>query len=153
LVLELLAHRPDGHGTQLTAGLEFASKVLRQRSVIFLVSDFLTETTADAGLEHALRRLSAGHDVVPIRLRDPANAELPAVGMLAVVDPESGARTVVNTSRRSVREAHRTRFQRQHERISAILRGASLDVVEIDSRSDYVPPLVALFRRRSRSGA
>jgi uncharacterized protein (DUF58 family) len=153
VVLELLAHRPRGRGTRLTEGLEFTTKVLRQRSVVFVISDFLTEASADRGFEHALRRLSAAHDVVPIRLRDPANAHLPAVGMLAVVDPESGARRVVNTSRRAVRDEHRARFERQHERISSLLRRARLDIVEVDTHADYVPPLVALFRRRSRSGA
>jgi len=153
LVLELLAHRPEARGTRLTEGLEFATKVLRQRSVVFLVSDFLTAGAEGAQLEHALRRLSAGHDVIPVRLRDPANAELPRVGMLAVVDPESGARSVVNTSRRSVREAHRARFARQDERMTMIFRRSRLDVVEVDTREDYVPPLVALFRRRARSGA
>jgi uncharacterized protein (DUF58 family) len=153
LVLELLSHRPAGRGTRLTAGLEYLTKVLRQRTVVFILSDFLLDTSADAGFEHALRRVASRHDVVPIRLVDPANATLPDVGMLGVLDPESGARRIVNTHDPRVREEHARRFERERERIMDMLRGLRLDAVEIDTTRDYVPPMVSLFRRRARGGA
>jgi len=58
--------------TRLTDGLRYASNMLRQRAVVFLISDFLTDPEDDEPFEHALRRLAAEHDVVPIRLTDPA---------------------------------------------------------------------------------
>lgn len=152
LVLDLLSHRPASRGTRLTAALEFAAKILRQRTVVFLVSDFLMDSSRDTGFEHALRRLSGEHDVVPIRLTDPASSNLPNVGMLALLDPESGARKVVNTSSRRIREEHAQRFTRERDRVTAILRGSRLDTVEVTTTEDYVPPLVSLFRRRARGG-
>ncbi len=153
LVLELVSHRPVGRGTRLTSALEYASKVLRQRTIVFLVSDFLLDETRDAGFEHALRRVSAEHDVIPIRLTDPSGETLPDVGMLALFDPESGVRRVVNTRDPRVREQHRRRVGGQRERVTRLLRTTGLDSVEISTTGDYVPPLVALFRRRARSGA
>ncbi len=153
LVLDLLSHRAAERGTRLTAALEFAAKVLRQRTVIFVLSDFLLDVERDRGFEHALHRLSDEHDVIPIRLSDPAAATLPDVGMLALFDPESGRRRVLNTSDGRVREAHRARFAREHERVGALLRGAGVDIVEVDPTGDYVPPLLSLFRRRARAGA
>lgn len=153
LVLDLLRHRPAERGTRLTAALELASKVLRQRTIVFLVSDFLLDGARDDALEHALGRLSAHHDVVPIRLTDPAAASLPDVGMLAVIDPERGVRRVVDTSSPRVREEHRRRFSQQRARVTDMLRGMHLDAAEIVTTEDYVPPLVALFRRRARGGA
>jgi uncharacterized protein (DUF58 family) len=152
LLVELLAHEPVGRGTRLTAALEYSAKVLRQRTVVFLVSDFLLDRERDAGLEHALRRLSAEHDVVPVRLSDPTAGRLPRVGMLAVVDPESGSRRLVNTDDPKVREAHRRRFEDAHAHVGDVLRRTGLDTVEVVTTEDYVPPLVALFRRRSRGG-
>ncbi len=153
LVLDLLSHRAVERGTRLTAALEFAAKVLRQRTVIFVLSDFLLDVERDRGFEHALHRLSDEHDVIPIRLSDPTAATLPDVGMLALFDPESGRRSVLNTSDRRVREAHRARFDREHERVGALLRGAGVEIVEVDPTGDYVPPLLSLFRRRARAGA
>lgn len=151
LVLEILAYRPEGRRTALSAGLAFAEKVLRQRTTVFIVSDFLTSPSADPELAHAFRKLAWDHDVVPIRLTDPAVAELPKVGMLAVTDPESGARRVMNTSRRAVREAHRERIRVARTAVDEVFRDLRLDVVDIDTTEEYLPPLIGFFRRRARA--
>lgn len=151
LVLELLAYRPEGRGTALSAGLRFAEKVLRQRTTVFLISDFLTSEAADAALPHAARKLAWDHDLVPIRLTDPAAAELPNVGLIAVTDPETGERRVVNTGSRRVRAAHRERAESARGGIDSIFRDLRLDVVDIDTTADYLPPLIGFFRRRARA--
>ena len=151
LVLELLAFGPEGQGTRLSEGMSYADKVLRQRTTVFLVSDFLTSPEADPDLPHAIRKLAWDHDVVPVRLHDPAAGELPAVGMLAVTDPESGERRVVNTSRRKVREAHRQRIRRAWEAVDRLFRDLTLDVVDIDTTEEYLPALIGFFHRRARS--
>jgi uncharacterized protein (DUF58 family) len=153
LVLDLLGHHPLGRGTRLTAALEYAAKVLRQRTIVFLISDYLLDPIEEADFEHALRRVSGEHDVVPVRLTDPAGSVLADVGLLALLDPESGVRRVVNTHDPRAREAHAARFQRQRARVGVLLRGLHLDTVEIRTTEDYVPPLLALFRRRARMGA
>ena len=151
LVLELLAFQPEGRGTRLSEGIGFAERVLRQRTTVFLVSDFLTSPGADPDLPHALRKLAWDHDVVPIRLRDPAADTLPDVGMLAVTDPESGARRIVDTGSRRVREAHRARIAGAREALDALFRDLALDVVDIDTTEEYLPPLIGFFHRRART--
>ncbi|MBM4182965.1 MAG: DUF58 domain-containing protein [Gemmatimonadetes bacterium] len=148
LVLEVLSHRPRRRGTKLSAALEYASRVLRRRSVVFLVSDFLTDAEADPALERTMRRVSRQHDLVPIRLTDPAADVLPDVGLLALVDPETGVRRLVNTRSRAARALYEVAKQRQREGISGLFRELRLDAVEIDTRRDYVPPLIHFFRRR-----
>ncbi len=150
LVLDLLSYRPAGRGTRLSSALEYAAKVLRHRTVIFLVSDFLIDQWRDAGFEHAARRLSREHDLVPIRLTDPASSALPDVGMLALLDPESGERHLVNTSDPRVRRDYSARFEHQRDWVTSTLRGLRLDTVEVTTPDDYVPPLLAFFRRRAR---
>lgn len=151
LVLEILAYRPEGRGTRLSEGIGYAEKVLRQRTTVFVVSDFLTSPSADPDLLHAMRKLAWDHDVVPVRLTDPAAATLPSVGMLAVTDPETGHRRVMNTSRRKVREEHRLAVQRSREEVDAIFRDLRLDVVDIDTTREYLPPLIGFFRSRARA--
>lgn len=151
MVLELLALRPEGRGTRLSEGLGFAERVLRQRTTVFLISDFLTGTETDPALGHAARKLAWDHDLVPIRLTDPTAAELPKVGLLAMTDPESGERTVVNTSNGHVRAAFRERAEAARASIDRVFAELQLDVVEIDTREEYLPPLINFFRARART--
>jgi uncharacterized protein (DUF58 family) len=150
LVLELLAFQPSHRGTRLSRAFAFSEKVLRQRTTVFVISDFLTSEEVDPGLGHAARRLARDHDVVPIRLEDPGSLELPDVGRVAMIDPETGKRIVVNTSRARVRQAFRAQAEARRARIDAIFRDLRLDVVEVDPTADYLPPLVGFFRRRAR---
>lgn len=150
LVLDLLAHRAEGQGTRLSTALGFADRVLRQRSTIFLVSDFVTSTTADPGLEHAARKLAWDHDLVPIRITDPRSLELPNVGLIAVRDPETGSRKVLQSGRRSVREAFRLRAEEQRGRIDDLFREIGVDPIELDPTGEYLPGLIAHFRRQAR---
>lgn len=150
LVLELLSFRPEGRGTKLSAALEYASRILRRRAAIFVVSDFLMDEASDPALDSSARRLARDHDVVPIRLTDPAGDDLPDVGLLAIVDPETGERRVIDT-RRSVREAYRERKEAQRAEIAALFREIGLDAVEVATTEDYVPALIRFFRRRERA--
>jgi len=151
LVLEILAYHPEGRGTRLSVGLGFAEKVLRQRTTVFLISDFLTGEAADPGLGHAARRLAWDHDLVPIRLTDPAAAELPNVGMLAVTDPESGSRRVLNTGSKRVRADFRDRAAAVRAAMDNVFRDLQLDTIDLDTTEDYLAPLIGFFRRRARA--
>ena len=151
LVLELLAWRPAGTGTRLSEAMRYADKVLRQRSTVFVISDFLTGTRADSDLAHAARKLAWDHDVVPIRLTDPAAARLPKVGLLALTDPETGRRRVVNTGRRRVRERFEAAAAEARGQIDELFRDLQLDTVDLDTTEDYLPPLIGFFRNRART--
>lgn len=153
LVLDLLAHRRGGRGTQLSKAFVYADRVLRQRSTIFVVSDFHTSLTADPGLEHAARKLAWDHDVVAIRIADPKAVELPDVGMIAVHDPETGARRVIQSSRRSERDRFRDSALATRSAIDDLFRELGVDHVDLDPTTDYLPELIGHFRRRARSSS
>lgn len=150
LVLDLLSHEPENRSTMLSAGLRYADKVLRQKTTVFLISDFLTGQKEDPELTRAARKLAWYHDLVPIRLIDPAAEELPQVGMLALDDPETGHRRVLNTNNRKIRESWTAHSRQVQERMDDLFRDLKLDVVDIDTRDDYLPPLIGFFRRRAR---
>ncbi len=150
LVLEVLSFRPKGRGTTLSAALQYASRVLRRRSIVFVVSDFLTDTEADPALERTARRVAGQHDLVPIRLNDRAADVLPDVGLLALVDPETGVRHLVNTRSRAARALYEASRVRRRESVSNLFRELRLDVIEVDTQEDFVLPLIHFFRRRER---
>jgi uncharacterized protein (DUF58 family) len=148
LLLELLSFEPAHRGTRLSTALAYTSRVLHRRSVIFLISDFLTSAAVDPDFLRAARRCAKEHDLVPIRLTDPGGAALPDVGMLSVFDPETATRRLVNTSSARVRERFAEARTEQHERMSSLLRELRLDVIDVDTTLDYVPRLIRFFRRR-----
>lgn len=151
LVLELLSYRPTGRGTRLSVGLEYASRVLHRRSAVFLVSDFLLDETSDPDFARAARLLKRDHDLVPIRLTDPGGAELPNVGLLALVDPETGQRHIVDTGSAATRRAYAEGKAAQHESMAALFRELRLDTIEVGTSGDYVPALIHFFRQRERT--
>jgi uncharacterized protein (DUF58 family) len=150
LVLELLSFRPTGRGTRLSKGLEFATRVLKRRSAVFVVSDFLVDDESDPEFARVARRVAHDHDLVPIRLTDPGGVELPNVGLLVLVDPETGQRHVVNTGSARVRAAYAAGKTEQHSRLTSLFRDLQVDVVEVDTTQDAVPALIAFFRQRER---
>jgi uncharacterized protein (DUF58 family) len=150
LVLELLSFRPAGRRTRLSSGLEYASRVLHRRATVFLVSDFLTDLSADPGLARIARRFAREHDLVPIRINDPGGDTLPEVGLVALSDPETGRRVVVDTGSARVRARFEAARASQRADITSLFRELRLDTIEVDARGDHVPPLIRFFRRRMR---
>lgn len=145
IVRDLLAIRTQGRGTDIGSAIAELDRVLRQRAVVFVVSDFL-----DEGWERSLLAARRRHDVVPVVITDPREHELPAMGMVEFTDPETGKRAVIDTGRRR----HRRRFEEAaraaSERRDLALRKMRLDPLVLETGSDFVEPLTAYFRRRER---
>lgn len=150
LLLELLAFRPEGHGTRLSKALEYAGRVLRQRATVFLISDYVMDGTTDPEFEPLARRFSQQHDLIPVRLTDPASLTLPTLGLVAFVDPESGRRRVLNSSDPRTRERYRAGVTEQGRAMGVVFSDLRLDVVDVSATEDFVLALIDFFRRRER---
>jgi uncharacterized protein (DUF58 family) len=146
LVRDILMFDPPARGTDLKAAIEFLMRVLHRRSVIFLLSDFL-----DQGYERPLRALATRHDVVALVLEDRRDRELPDIGLIEVVEPESGARRWLDTGSARVRQAYAETAARAAAARLGSLQRAGVDVVAVDTLADYVDPLRRFFERRERA--
>ena len=144
VVREVLFGRPEGRRTQISQGLELIARIQKRRSIVFVVSDFL-----DRGYETALAVTARRHDVIPLVLIDPAERELPDVGLVEVEDLETGARRVLDTSDRATREEHATRFRHrlEVELPEGMLRAGVVPVM-LPMDADYIQPLHRYFQRR-----
>jgi uncharacterized protein (DUF58 family) len=142
IVRDLLAREPAGRGTDLSGALRFASRVMKRRGIVAVISDFQA-----AGYERALGILRRRHDVIALHLVDPREAEVPAAGLVALLDPETGERAVVDTSDPRVRArlvattvaAARQAFKR-----------ARVDALTLSTAESYEKPLTAFFEARER---
>lgn len=147
IVRDLLVLRPEGRGTEVAAALEHGARMLRARSIVFLISDF-QDTSADAGFERALTAAAHRHDVVAVRVTDPADVELPDAGVVAVTDPETGETAVVHTGDRRVRTRFAAAVEEEREGVRALFRRLGVDTVELRTDAPWAAPLLAFFRRR-----
>ena len=153
LLRDLFAHEARHRGTNLDDALDHVLRVQRRRAIVILVSDFLLPDgppRPGGDLARRLRVVSQKHDVVAVRLVDPREETLPAVGLLRVVDAETGRPTTVDTSSARVRRAFADRAADRAARAEATLRQARVDHVTLRTDEDYVEPLAAFFRRRAK---
>jgi uncharacterized protein (DUF58 family) len=146
LISEALAFRPAGRGTDLAAALGHLTTAQRRRAVVFVVSDFLAD-----GYESALAVLSRRHDVVPVVVSDPVEEELPQLrGLWPLLDAESGETVLLDLTDPETRKAYSLSARERAEKRDRIFRKLSLEAVRVRPGDDYVAPLAALFRARSR---
>ncbi len=145
IISELLSFEPAGSGTDLTTSLEYLESVLRRRSVLFIVSDFLT-----TGYQLALGRLARRHDVIAVQLSDPRERELPDAGLVSLWDPESGGWRHLDTGSLVVRNEFRRRMAEFDVDLERRVRDRDGDLVRIQTDRPYAEPLLAFFRQRER---
>ncbi len=141
---EILAFQPASRQTNLGAGLDFLAKIARRRSVVFLVSDFLTE-----GWERAMQIARQRHEIVPVVVSDPMEAQLPSVGLLTLEDLETGQVIEVDTSGAAAGEFAR-RVRAQSALRDLALRRLNVDVVTVQTDRPYVDALIAFFKARAK---
>lgn len=143
LVRELLEFRAQSKGTDITAALRYLNSVIKKRSIAFLLSDMM-----DENYEPALKIANRRHDLVVLRTTDPRESELPNVGLVQFVDPETGDSRWVNTGSRAVRNAFRASALKHQNRTREILRRSGVDHATISTQEGYVRPLMQLLKHR-----
>ena len=145
LIRELLDFQPESKATDLTVPLEFLTGAVKKRCTAFLLSDFIDPHDFRNALTIANRK----HDVVAIRVYDKRMQELPDVGLMKLLDAESGKEMYVDTSSMKVRLAHRKWFDDNTSRIQDYLTRSSVDSASVRTDQDYVKALMGLFAKRN----
>jgi uncharacterized protein (DUF58 family) len=145
VIREIVEAEPTGRKTSIAGALAFLSRVQKRRSVCFLLSDFL-----DEGWEQPLRIAMARHDVVAMRVSDPAELELPNLGLIEMVDAETGASWLVDSSSKAVRDTYKKKREIERNAGKKKLGQLGCDLVDLYTDRDYVAPLVGFMRARSR---
>ena len=144
VIREVLTHRARTGGTNLRAATDHVMRLLKRRSVLFLVSDFHAE-----GMRRPLSLLNRNHDLVALKVRDPREQVMPPVGLVPFEDPETGEVLVVDTAGRAFRERFAALTQERDEEVRRLFRQLRIDFAEIDTDKPYLDPIVRLFHRRA----
>jgi uncharacterized protein (DUF58 family) len=145
IVRELLSKEAKGRGTQVSTALRFFNNATRQKSIAFILSDFL-----DANYEPALRVAAKKHDIIGIKLYDKMDMQLPNAGLLQVQDAESGDTQWVDSSNSFVRHQYQQEFFRVTEYSTQTFKKAGSDLLHIRTDEDYVKVLQKFFISRNK---
>ena len=148
LVREVLAAEDEASGgTDIGAALRFLNGVQKRRAVVFLVSDFLEE---ERRFEKLLRATARHHDIVCVPVSDPAEREIPDVGLVELEDPETGELALVDTSSAKVRREFAANAEAEAEELRRFLLKTGIDTMPISTDRPYIDAVRGLFKKRAR---
>ncbi len=145
MIHELAECRPEGKGTDLSVPLVYLAKVLKRKSIIFLISDFMD----DAGrVDSALKVLAKRHDIIAVSVEDLRELVMPDVGLIELEDEETGEQLMVNTSDAGFLDEYSRVVTEHRTAIRDMFKKRKIDVVKIDTKDDWVKSILAHFQKR-----
>ena len=145
VIRELLYNKPKGNKTSIKNALDYLLKVAKRKSVIFLISDFI-----DDDYWASLKIVNRKHDLIGIRLFDPAEKLLPDIGVIKVRDPESGSSFWIDTSNRLEMEKLKNQINSDFDTFNKQAKKIGFDIISVSTNGDFVDPLISLFRKRDK---
>ena len=145
IIREMLDFQPESKRTDVKQAVEFLSSVQKRRTTAFLLSDFFVRSDFQQSLQIANRK----HDVVAIQVYDQRARELPDVGLMKVVDAETGYEQYVDTSSKKLRQAYQKYWLTRQAQLQETFNKSNVDNVSIATNDDFVKSLLLLFKQRS----
>ena len=145
IVRELLTIEPKNGGTDLSKALKYFTNTTRQKSIAFVLSDFI-----DSNYNDALRVAGKKHDVIGIKIYDKMDQQLPAAGMLHIHDAETGKEKWIDSNDSFVRYNYEQEFFRVTNYSNEIFKKAGCDLLHLRTDEDYVKVLQRFFISRNR---
>jgi uncharacterized protein (DUF58 family) len=143
IIRELINFQPKHTGTNISEALKYFSKMVKKKSIAFVLSDFMADDFSDA-----IKIASRKHDVVALKVNDKAEYELPNIGVAQLRDLETGESTWINTSSSRVRRKYKEAARAKEKEIQTLFRRTKTDFAEIQTDEGYIKPLMNLFKNR-----
>ncbi|MBD3402510.1 DUF58 domain-containing protein [candidate division GN15 bacterium] len=145
LIREILAFQPRGIGTDIAGALEYLSRVIKRKSVVFLISDFLNE-----GYKKPLQIANNKHDIIAMKITDPRETVFDNVGLLELEDAETGEVYVVDTGSKEFRREFQARAQEDLINLKREFQLINMDFINIRTDRSYIVPLINFFKMREK---
>ncbi|MBA4299602.1 MAG: DUF58 domain-containing protein [Algoriphagus sp.] len=145
IIRGIFDHQNKSLRTNLNGMFTFALNLIKKRSIIIIISDFI-----DQDYERPFRALAERHDVVAIQLTDPRESALPSLGIIPIYDKEKGKTTWVNTAFGSFSKRISETFTTEREYLKDICKKNQINYLAMDTTQDIVGPLIDLFKYRNK---
>lgn len=148
VIREILTFKPSRRATNLQGALDMLGKVLRQRAVVFVISDFL-----DAKADHALRVTGRRHDVTAVTVTDPREQALPKIGLIELEDAETGDMMLIDTYDENITKGFAMLGDEARAKRSQMFRAALVGELNVYTHEPYVDAMVRFFRSREHANS
>ncbi len=145
ILRDILYFEPKKSGTNIKNAVEYIYRLIKKRSIIFVISDFLDTNYLDS-----LKILAKKHDVIALRIQDSAEYKMPNAGLLNLQDPETGKIFTINTSNPKLREKYNNAIIEQETELKQQFRRLKIDLVTLSTDKPYAPELMKFFKFRIR---
>ena len=145
LIRELLYFKMPQRRTNITMALDYLGRVIHKKATVFLVSDFI-----ETDFKKPLSQLNKRHDVIAVSVRDPAEVELPDVGLIEFADAETGEMIFIDTSSRKFRDRYAGTSRQSFDELKRTLNSINVDCISISTDKPYIQDLIQFFHIRHR---
>lgn len=145
ILRDILYFEPQNAGTGIARAVAYVLRLVKKRSIVFVISDFL-----DNNWEHSLGILARKHDVIALRITDPAELDIPDVGLLNLRDPESDETFTVNTSSNLFRKRYALLVRDRETAMKEAFKRIRVDMITLRTDQAYTTELMKFFRLRIR---
>ncbi|APF18030.1 DUF58 domain-containing protein [Caldithrix abyssi] len=145
VIREILFYKPRDAATNINEALEFLSRVIKRKSTVFLISDFLAED-----FKKSLQIANKKHDIIAVSIVDPREVALPNAGMIELEDAETGETIVIDTTSGQLRDEFHINAMKQREELKSLFQSIGVDHINIFTDQSYVQPINKFFRMRAK---
>nr|MBK9651591.1 DUF58 domain-containing protein [Bacteroidota bacterium] len=145
IIRELIDLQPTEKGTDIAMALRYFTNVIKKRSISFIISDFMSSNYSDA-FEIAARK----HDMIALKIFDEREQHIPNIGIIQIVDPETGKTLTVDTSSVDLRNSYSQHFTNANKEFSNLTAKCGIDFVNLRTNQNYIQPLMNLFKQREK---
>ncbi|WP_299054439.1 DUF58 domain-containing protein [uncultured Polaribacter sp.] len=145
IIRELIEFKPKSKQTNIAAALKFLSSVLKKRAIVFMLSDFMNDD-----YEKTLKIAAKKHDLTGIRVFDKYDEEIPNLGMIPLLDAETGKVQLVNTASKSVRNSYKANALRLNDYYTNIFKRGGAGAINTRVDENYVKKLLGYFKQKGR---
>ena len=145
IIRELINFKAESSKTDVTMALRYLTNVIKKRCTTFMISDFIDTDNYDSALTIANRK----HDIVALQIYGRRETELPRVGLMKIMDAETGAEQWIDTSSRRVCDLYKNWWTKRQQQMKDTFNRSRVDSVSVRTDEDYVKALMALFKMRS----
>lgn len=143
IIKELINFQPKNIQTNLNTALISISKIIKKKSIIFIISDFVTED-----FSKSIKSLNKKHDIIAIKITDPNEIEIPDVGYIQLEDSENHEQILVNTSDLEFRENYKNEITKYFNNLNILLKKYKIDVLNVNTNQDYINVFRNYFVKR-----
>ncbi|HEX8514913.1 MAG TPA: DUF58 domain-containing protein [Bacteroidia bacterium] len=143
IIRDLIEFKPEQRKTDIRLALKYLTGVIKKRSIAFIISDFMDKDFADA-----LKIANKKHDLVALRIYDKREQELPNIGLIKLMDTETGTLKWIDSSDKKVRTQFIVNTKKREDELKSAFTRSGVDSASISTSESYIVPLTNLFKRR-----